>query len=182
VSVEYQDYYEILGVTRNASKDEIQKAYRKLARKQHPDVNKEEGAEERFKKTNEAYEVLKDQEKRSRYDALGANWKNGQNFNPPPGWEDVFDMNFGASSGQQRSSDAGGFSDFFESLFGSGFSASFGGDEMFHQARTPIKGGDLEAEINISLYDAYHGATKKMSFNVMESGPLAAHKQTKKNL
>src|SRR5690348_894005 len=85
--MEYKDYYAILGVSREAQEDDIKRAYRKLARKYHPDVSKEPQAEERFKEVQEAYEVLKDNKKRAAYDQLGANWKSGQEFTPPPGWE-----------------------------------------------------------------------------------------------
>jgi curved DNA-binding protein len=104
--MKFRDYYETIGVPRNASQEEIQKTYRKLARKYHPDVNKAADADRRFKEINEAYEVLRDPEKRKKYDALGANWKNGQDFAPPPGWEGAFQ--FGGQDG------AGSFSDFFE--------------------------------------------------------------------
>ncbi len=115
--MEYKDYYKVLGVDRDIEQTELKKAYRKLARKYHPDVSKVKDAEERFKEVNEAYEVLGDAEKRASYDNLGANWQNGQNFNPPPGWEGGFDFNqFGGAQGQG----AGGFSDFFESMFGGG--------------------------------------------------------------
>ena len=93
--VKYQDYYDTLGVERGASAEEIQKAYRKLARKHHPYVNKAADAEEKFKQISEAYEVLKDPQKRQRYDALGANWKNGQEFRPPPGFENIFQFEQG---------------------------------------------------------------------------------------
>ena len=86
MGVAFKDYYEILGVSRSASQDEIRKAYRKLAKKHHPDVSKESGADERYKEINEAYEVLKDPEKRQKYDTLGADWQQGQEFTPPPGW------------------------------------------------------------------------------------------------
>lgn len=91
--MEYKDYYKILGVDRNATIEEIQKAYRKLARKYHPDANKDPAATEKFKEINEAYEVLRDPEKRKKYDALGSGWQHGQEFTPPPGWEEIF--NFG---------------------------------------------------------------------------------------
>ena len=96
--MKFKDYYETLGVDRKATGEEIQKAYRKLARKYHPDINKTTDAEDRFKEINEANEVLSDSEKRKRYDALGANWKAGQDFRPPPGWEtngEGFQFNFG---------------------------------------------------------------------------------------
>src|SRR6201988_3683607 len=123
MAVKFRDYYEILGVARNAKEDEIKKAYRKLARKYHPDLNpNNKQSEEKFKEVQEAYEVLSDSGKRQKYDQLGANWKNGAEFTPPPNWgpgggfqgsiniEDLF-----GQAGQQRRSP---FSDFFETLFG----------------------------------------------------------------
>src|SRR2546430_8542935 len=122
--VKYKDYYEILGVARTASEEEIKKAFRKLARKYHPDVAKAKGSEEKFKEINEAYEVLGDAAKRKKYDDLGPNWNAGADFRPPPGWEsfttgrsypgrgqrgEEFEFHFGGT----------GFSDFFEQLFGS---------------------------------------------------------------
>ena len=117
--MQYKDYYETLGVKRDSSEAEIKSAYRKLARKFHPDVNKTKEAEQKFKDINEAYEVLSDKEKRQRYDALGANWQDGANFTPPPGFEN-FSFNFGGGQGAQNIhfEDLGGFSDFFGSLFG----------------------------------------------------------------
>ena len=105
--MEYKDYYKILGVERSISQADLKKTYRKLARKYHPDVSKEANAEERFKEVNEANEVLGDEEKRSQYDTLGANWKNGQNFNPPPGWEGGFDFSQFTSGGHGGSSSSG---------------------------------------------------------------------------
>lgn len=113
--MQYKDYYEILGVKREATGAEIKSAYRKLARKFHPDVNKTKEAEQKFKDLNEAYEVLSDKEKRSRYDSLGANWQQGANFTPPPGYEN---FNFGGGAQNINFEDLGGFSDFFGSLFG----------------------------------------------------------------
>src|ERR1700723_4669111 len=111
--MQYRDYYQILGVTRAADADEVKRAYRKLARKYHPDVSKEKNAEEKFKEVQEAYEVLRDAEKRAAYDHLGRDFRNGQQFRPPPDWSQRF-----GDSGSQGFSDVNGFSDFFFSLFG----------------------------------------------------------------
>jgi curved DNA-binding protein len=111
--MQYKDYYEILGVTRGADADEVKRAYRKLARKYHPDVSKEKNAESKFKELQEAYEVLRDSEKRAAYDHLGRDFRSGQQFRPPPDWSQRF-----GHSGSQRFSDLNGFSDFFSSLFG----------------------------------------------------------------
>src|SRR5437870_5709842 len=133
MAVKFQDYYEILGVPRSATEAEIKKAYRKLARKHHPDFNPgNKQAEDRFKQTQEAYEVLSDAGKRRKYDQLGANWKNGAEFTPPPNWQgsDFSEMFGGAGpgaggsrqhttqGGPEQGPGVGGFSDFFESLFG----------------------------------------------------------------
>lgn len=118
--MEYKDYYEILGVKRDATAAEIKSAYRKLARKFHPDVNKTKEAESKFKDINEAYEVLGDEAKRKRYDSLGSNWQGGSEYTPPPGFEN-FGFNFNQGGGAQSfnfGQDSGGFSDFFSSLFG----------------------------------------------------------------
>lgn len=140
--MEYKDYYKILGVSRDASQDEIKKAYRRLARKYHPDVSKEADAENKFKEIGEAYEVLKDPQKRAQYDQFGSNYRHGQSFTPPPGWEE----NMGGFG-------SGNFSSFFENLFGGMGGAGMGG-EFF------AKGEDVNAKITISLEDAFHGATK----------------------
>ena len=130
MAVTFQDYYEILGVKREATDKEIKSAYRKLARKWHPDLHTDKQkseAEEKFKKINEAYEVLSDPEKRSKYDRLGSNWRNGQDFQPPPDWgENVrfynsSDFPGGGAGFQGTDFQGGGFSDFFETLFGGGF-------------------------------------------------------------
>lgn len=117
--MKYKDYYETLGVKRDATEAEIKSAYRKLARKYHPDVNKTKEAEDKFKEINEAYEVLGDKQKRQRYDSLGANWQGGADYTPPPGFEN---FGFQGGNGYQQFSfgggDMGGFSDFFSSLFG----------------------------------------------------------------
>ena len=112
--MKYKDYYDVMGVSREASQDDIKKAYKKLARKYHPDVSKESDAEERFKSLGEAYEVLKDPEKRAAYDQLGANWQGGQDFNAPPDWDAGFEFSGGGFTG----GDSANYSDFFEELFG----------------------------------------------------------------
>ena len=126
--MKYKDYYETLGVKREATEAEIKSAYRKLARKYHPDVNKTKEAEEKFKEINEAYEVLGDKEKRQRYDSLGSNWQGGADYTPPPGFEN-FSFNFNQGGGAQSfdfGDGAGGFSDFFASLFGDMMSSQGG--------------------------------------------------------
>ena len=156
--MEYKDYYQILGVERDAKEAEIKTAYRRLARKYHPDVSKEANAEIKFKELGEAYEVLKDKDKRQSYDQLGANWKQGQNFNPPPGWEDTH-------SGARNASGAD-FSDFFESMFGGGFAqgggAGFNPSGGFQQGGFQSKGADQHASISITLEDAFQGAKKNI--------------------
>ena len=115
--MKYKDYYEILGVSRDADASAIKSAYRKLARKYHPDVNKTKEAEEKFKDINEAYEVLSDKNKRQRYDSLGSNWQGGADWTPPPGFEN-FNFNFNQGASQSFDFGGSGFSDFFSSLFG----------------------------------------------------------------
>src|SRR5579872_3909843 len=117
--MEYRDYYQMLGVPRTATAEDIKKSYRRLARKFHPDVSKETNAEEKFKNVQEAYEVLKDPEKRAAYDQLGSNWKSGQDFRPPPGWAGGH-TRFYTSEDFGGGEDLGGFSDFFTNLFGGG--------------------------------------------------------------
>ncbi|MBE0544420.1 MAG: J domain-containing protein, partial [Verrucomicrobia bacterium] len=133
MAVQYKDYYESLGVSRNASDTELKKAFRKLAREHHPDVAKDKKkAEERFKEINEAYEVLGDPAKRKKYDQLGANWKSGSEFRPPPGWEGFTGgrtYQRGGARGPEFEFEFGntGFSDFFEQLFGARRAAAGGG-------------------------------------------------------
>jgi curved DNA-binding protein len=155
--VEYKDYYEILGVPRGASADEVKRAYRKLARKYHPDVSKEPNAEARFKEVAEAYEVLKDPQKRAAYDQLGTGWQGGREFRPPPGWEAHFDFGGGGFTGGAHR-----FSDFFEALFGHGWDTAHAG------ARVRARGDDQRARISLSLDDAYHGVTRKVHIKVPE--------------
>lgn len=148
--MQFRDYYETLEVTRGASQDDVKRAYRRLARKYHPDVSKEANAESRFKEIGEAYEVLKDPEKRAAYDRFGKDWKHGQEFRPPPGWEQQF--GFGGSGFSGTS----GFSEFFETLFGHG---------GLHGARGPMRarGGDQSVRIEIPLEDAYQGAMRNIT-------------------
>ena len=210
MSVSYQDYYETLGVKRTATAQEISKSYRSLARKFHPDVSKEKGAEDKFKAISEAYEVLKDPEKRKLYDQLGANWKAGQDFKPPPGWDDIFaqfggafdqqsgggrgrtqQRGYGRQSGRGEQSatgstsgatfsfgggGAGGFSDFFDMLFGATAqgepmgkrgSAKSAGPGGSRKPRTTAWGfgenedsGDRRASLAVTPLEAINGGTK----------------------
>lgn len=149
--MDYKDYYKILGVARGASQEEIKRAYRRLARKYHPDVSKEANAEDRFKEVQEAYEVLKDPEKRAAYDQLGSNWRSGQEFRPPPDWGKGFEFTtFGTE-------DDSGFSDFFASLFGSRSPFAQRSTRSGHFARA---GQDHVAKIQIDLEDAFRGGTQ----------------------
>ncbi len=164
--MDYKDYYKILGVDKNATQEAIKKAYRKLAVKYHPDKNPDDkSAEDKFKDIAEAYEVLKDAEKRKRYDELGANWKRYQHEGAGPGWADYGGR--GNGSRVQFEGDLNdlfgnsGFSDFFESFFG-GQPGTQGRGRPVHQQ---LKGQDLEANIRISLEEAYHGATHLIHVN-----------------
>jgi len=153
--VKYQDYYQILGVSRDADKSDIKKAYRKLARRYHPDVNSEADAEEKFKEVNEAYEVLKDSDKRQAYDRFGADWKHGQQFDG------------GGFGGFQSGYSGGGFSggdfsDFFESIFGEGFQQA--GGSPFGQGQRQRRGADLQLKLDISLEEAFNGGSKTIQF------------------
>ena len=156
--MQFKDYYETMGVARDAGPDEIKRSYRRLARKFHPDVSEESDAEERFKEVQEAYEVLKDPEKRAAYDRFGADWKAGQDFRPPPDWQPDVGFTGGGYT------DAGEFSDFFESLFGGvGHRRSGGGHTHLR-----MKGEDIHARVVITLEDAFHGTTRTLSLALPE--------------
>lgn len=158
--MEYKDYYKTLGVARSATPDEIKQAYRRLARKYHPDVNKDKNATQQFQELQEAYAVLKDAKKREAYDTLGSQWQSGQDFRPPPNWQ-----GFQGFDGSQFSEeDLGGFSDFFASIFGH---ARQPGGRRTHQPFTQ-RGQDEHAKINITLEEAFHGGSKTIHFQVPE--------------
>ena len=161
----YKDYYAVMGVERDATQDEIKRSYRRLARKYHPDVSKEPDAEARFKEVGEAYEVLKDPEKRAAYDQLGANWKAGQDFRPPPDWNEGFEFHGGGFTGASAEQ----FSDFFDSLFGRGApGAGFtGSSRRSYHAR----GEDTYAKVLIDLEDAYSGKSRTVTLEHTEVGP-----------
>jgi len=165
--MEFKDYYEVMGVKRDATQDDIKRAYRKLARKYHPDVSKHGDAEVRFKEVGEAYEVLKDPEKRTAYDQLGANWKAGQDFNAPPDWDAGFEFSGGGyTGGFGDGTGAGGFSDFFESLFGQGFQQTGGQGGFRSQGGFQARGSDHHAKVLIDLEDAMQGTTRSFSLRV----------------
>lgn len=184
MGISYHDYYETLGIKKEASDKEIKSAYRKLARKYHPDVNKDAGSETKFKEINEAYEVLKDPDKRARYDQLGHNWQQGQDFS---GFNSGgFDFR---SAGGQSSSN---FSDFFDSLFGNAGANPFGGasqgssfNNMYGQQgrqsyqpkQMPVDGADREIDLTITTAEAYTGVKKniKIRTNKIVNGKKAPH-------
>jgi len=177
--VDYKDYYQVLGVPKNASEKEIKQAFRKLARKHHPDVNPgDRGAEQKFKEINEAHEVLSDPEKRRKYDQLGSNWKQYEQYarGPSPSGFGGFRVDFEGPGG------GGGFSDFFKTFFGGGIDL----EDLFGQARgggfrsagrersgrgfgaTPEAGRDVSAVVEVTLEEAHQGTTRRMS---IEGGP-----------
>lgn len=196
MTVKFKDYYEVLGVSRSATGEEIKKAFRRLARKYHPDHNKAREAESKFKEINEAYEVLSDPEKRRRYDSLGSGYRSGQEFQPPPGFEG-FSFRF-----QQPGSGAGGqgFSDFFSSLFGDvgghaghghrrrttmggggpfGFHGGFGPNVFSDTGQ--LRGQDHEAEVEITLEEAAHGLSRPFTFEITSTRPdgsMTRHQRT----
>jgi len=169
MAVQFKDYYEVLGVSRKASDAEIKKAFRKLAREYHPDVAKNKRtAEEKFKEINEAYEVLSDPPKRKKYDELGANWKSGAEFRPPPGWQTSTGRPF--AGGQRRGGNfefefgGTGFSDFFEQIFGSrGRSQGGFGRTTFSGEEFAERGRDVEGDIMVTLEEAARGSVRTVS-------------------
>jgi curved DNA-binding protein len=170
MSVTYKDYYKILGVERGAGTDEISKAFKKLARKYHPDLNPgDKRAEEKFKELNEAHEVLKDPEKRRKYDQLGADWQHGQHFQGgEPGFENVhFTFN-------GKSFDGSGFSDFFETMFGGagqgGQNTRFGPDPFGGFSARPRHGRNVEAELSLTLEDVMRGGKRSVTLKTPQ-GP-----------
>jgi len=184
--MKYKDYYETLGVSRSATQQEIKSAFRKLARKYHPDVNKSSDAQEKFKDINEAYEVLGDETKRKRYDQLGSAWSSGADFNVPPGFEGFNFSNFGGGQ------NTGGFSDFFSAIFGDmmggasgaqgfnrgGFSSSFGDFSQFNQGgqrrsshqQKPQKDDSLDIiqNVNLTLDDIINTPKKTVTITAFQ--------------
>lgn len=166
--MEYKDYYKVLGVEKNATPEEIKKRYRILARKYHPDVSKEKDAEAKFKEVREAYDVLKNPEKRKAYDRLGSHYHAGQGFTPPPGWQ----YTHNGGNGEEEMFGAGGFSDFFESLFG-------------QQARRQSKGAhfsqrgrDIHSKVVISLPEAFKGVERILQLQEPGINPQTKQVQT----
>lgn len=188
MGVEFEDYYSVLGVDENASQEEIQKAYKNLAKKYHPDVNDDPDAEDRFKEVNEAYQVLKDPEKREKYDRLGKDWEKGQEVDPPPGWESVrvnfggdaggFEDIFGGTGGGEThgaggAGGMGGFSDFFQAFFGSGAAGAGphrqqgGARRRGGRGRQRARAGrSRKAKLTVSLEDVYHGRERTVAIPV----------------
>ena len=196
--MKYKDYYEILGVDRKSTEAQIKSAYRKLARKYHPDVNKSADAVEKFKDINEAYEVLSDKEKRARYDSLGANWQAGSEYTPPPGYEN-YSFNAGQGGFSGNFGDLGGFSDFFGSLFGdfmgrgagkttrtvnfndlggfAGASRAGAGSGRTRQTRQqPAENLDITREITLTAKDLYAGGEKTVRLANMQKCTACAGK------
>ncbi len=182
--MKYKDYYEILGVNRDADASAIKSAYRKLARKYHPDVNKTKEAEEKFKDINEAYEVLSDKVKRQRYDSLGSNWQGGADYTPPPGFEN-FSFNFNQGGTQSFDFGNNGFSDFFSSLFGDmmgnmgtqragrnygGFDFTQSAGSARQKKSTQQKSEDLDItkNLNVTAKEIFDGKPISVTFNEME--------------
>ena len=172
--MKYKDYYETLGLERSAEPSDIKTAYRKLARKFHPDVNKQAGTEERFKEVGEAYQVLKDPEKRAAYDRMGSNWQNGQDFQPPPDWNEGFEFHGrGRESHSHSNADLG---DLFAEMFGQAAAHGHARQREIH-----VPGEDHHAKVVIALEDAYRGAQRTISLKmpvVDETGHVSLQART----
>jgi curved DNA-binding protein len=191
--MEYRDYYETLKVPRTASADDIKKSYRRLARKYHPDVSKEKDAEAQFKQVQEAYEVLKDPEKRAQYDQLGSNWKAGQDFRPPPDFGGGFEFRGGPPGQGGNAEFDESFSDFFSSLFGGaagggragpfGGAGGAGGAGGGRRRSSPRRGRDSHARIDIELEEAFKGGARTFELQrpeVADDGNLQMRRHTVK--
>jgi len=189
--MEFRDYYKVLGVERAATADQIKTAYRRLARKYHPDVSKEKNAEEHFKEVQEAYEVLRDPEKRAAYDQLGSNWKSGEQFRPPPDWGSGFEFSGGPGAaggrrGRASASGAEGDGSFAREDFSEFFSSLFGGGSPFAQAGARggrgVRGGrDHHARLDVTLEEAFHGTTRTFELKhpeLKEDGTVGVHSRT----
>lgn len=184
MAVQFRDYYETLGVSKSASDEEIKSAFRKLARKHHPDVAKDKAtAEEKFKQINEAYEVLGDPEKRKKYDELGANWNQPGGFQPPPDWGGQqpgggFRRYAAGDGGVEFEFGGTGFSDFFEQFFGGGSGrgpGGFGGGSFGQRQRGAERGSDVEADIMVTLEEALHGSKRTVSLRRSNSNKVETY-------
>jgi curved DNA-binding protein len=177
--MDFKDYYAVLGVSESASPEEIKKSYRKLARKYHPDVSKEDNADEKFKDLGEAYEVLKDPEKRGEYDQLRKYGAQADgSFQPPPGWQ----SESGFGRGGYTDADSSQFSDFFEQMFGGGQGAGRGAGGGFRQ-NVRMRGEDVRARLPLFLEEVFNGCEKQVSFTVHEAdeqGRIVARQKTLK--
>jgi curved DNA-binding protein len=176
--MEFKDYYKVLGVERTASDDEIKKAFRRLARKHHPDISKAADASTRMQELNEAHEVLRDKEKRAAYDRVGQGAQGGQAFQPPPGWDSGFEF----SGGPGDFGDAADHSAFFEALFGAARRGGARGraGHGFDEARAR-RGQDHHAKIVVPLEDTFHGATREITLHSPEidaAGNMALQERT----
>lgn len=183
--MQFVDYYEVLGVERSATQDDVKKAFRKLSKKFHPDINKSKDAKAKFQQVNEAYEVLKDADKRRRYDQLGRTYHGGDEFRAPPGWQGVeFNFDGGGPFGGRGSGVPSGFSDFFDTFFGSAAAgqagrarrAPYSAGYDYGEAPRKRRGADQHADLSISLDDAYHGVTKQITLQQGVTGADGGHR------
>ncbi len=176
--MEFKDYYQVLGVERTASDEEIKKAFRRLARKHHPDINKAPEAAARMQELNEANDVLRDKERRAAYDRVGQGAQGGQPFQPPPGWDSGFEF----SGGPSQPGDGADHSAFFEALFGAARrGAARGRPDHGDDAFRPRRGQDHHAKIMVPLEDAFHGATRQITLHSPEmdaAGVVSLHERT----